>query len=96
MFDGGDLYEHIDSGKDNLAALKCNVMTNAPEEGGKLYVGGQLLDVEVGELHCYISSEYPHKVTPMSGSSERILWMFGALVPSELWENGTIKFGHEE
>jgi hypothetical protein len=93
-FTGGDVYPHRDpQSKDNLAALRCNVMTRAADAGAELYVGGQLVDIEVGELHCYLASEFEHKVTEVQGDTSRVLWMFGAYVPTQEWESGKIQVG---
>ena len=93
-FPGGDVYLHRDpQSKDNLAALRCNVMTRAADAGAELYVGGQLVDIEVGELHCYLASEFEHKVTEVQGDTSRVLWMFGAYVPAQAWESNDIKVG---
>jgi hypothetical protein len=93
-FPGGDVYPHIDpSGPDGLATLRCNIMTRAADVGCVLYVGGQVVDIEVGELHCYLVSEHKHFVTPVEGNTNRVMWMFGAHVPSEDWNNGFIKLG---
>jgi hypothetical protein len=93
-FNGGDVYAHRDpTDQDGIATLRCNVMTRAPKAGGLLYVAGQALDLEAGELHCYLASEYLHFVTPVEGDTPRILWMFGAHVPANDWDSGLIKFG---
>lgn len=52
----------------------------------KLYVTYQIVFV-----HCYLASDFEHYVTEVQGETNRILWMFGAAVPKEDWENGTIK-----
>jgi len=93
-FDGGDVYAHQDPRSEGgLSALRCNVMTRAADAGAELYVGGQLVDIEVGELHCYLASEFEHKVTEVQGNTPRVLWMFGAYVPMEDWESNNIKVG---
>jgi hypothetical protein len=90
-FDGGDVYAHQDPRSEGgLSALRCNVMTRAADAGAELYVGGQLVDIEVGELHCYLVSEFEHKVTEVQGDTPRVLWMFGAYVPMEDWESRKI------
>jgi hypothetical protein len=96
-FTGGDVSEHYDAKskfENGLSALKCNVMTRNADIGGELYVGGEHLDIEVGELHCYLASDFKHKVTEVEGETSRVLWMFGAYVPFEDWESGKIKFNY--
>ena len=94
-FPGGDVYEHQDPKLIyELSALRCNVMTRGSDAGGKLYVGGKHIDIEVGELHCYLASDFRHYVTEVEGNTSRVLWMFGACVPKEIWESGRIKINN--
>ena len=94
-FPGGDVYKHQDPKNQNeLSALRCNVMTRGSDAGGKLYVGGEHIDIEVGELHCYLASDFEHYVTEVEGDTSRVLWMFGAYVPKEDWESGRIKINN--
>jgi hypothetical protein len=76
-YDGGDVYEHIDPKKGNLEVLRCNIMTRAADNGGGLYVGGNKIDIKVGDLHCYLPSTVKHYVTEVKGKTSRVLWMFG-------------------
>lgn len=93
-FSGTGIHEHLDaSSKTGLATLRCNVMTRAADIGGALHVGKQLVDIEAGELHCYLASEFEHYVSKVEGETPRILWMFGAHVPAKDWESGAIKVG---
>ena len=93
-FNGGDVYLHQDPPtRSGLSALRCNVMTRSADGGGQLYVDGNHVDIEVGELHCYLASDFQHCVTEVQGKTSRILWMFGAAVPHEDWESGAIKVG---
>jgi len=96
-FPGGDVYDHQDPKSFTqpiLSALRCNVMTRDSDAGGKLYVGGEHIDIEVGELHCYLASDFRHSVTEVEGNTSRVLWMFGAYVPFADWESGKIKFNN--
>ena len=81
-FNGGDVYEHCDPRSDKgWTTFRCNVMTQAPEDGGKLYIEDELIDLKVGDLHCYYASEQKHYVTEVEGNTPRVLWMFGAHRP---------------
>lgn len=80
MYQGGDLFEHKDGGN-GAVAYRCNIMTQANEDGGDLYLSGKKVDVRVGDLHCYAASEFPHYATTAKGPTPRIMWMFGAYVP---------------
>jgi hypothetical protein len=87
----GDVFAHVDArSSTGMAALRCNIVTRQADAGGVLYIGGQEVPLEVGELHCYLVSEYEHYVTPVEGSTTRVNWIFGAYVPAEAWESGQI------
>jgi len=83
---GGDVYPHKDPrSNEGLPTYRCNVLTQANEDGCELYVGGQKIDIEVGDLHCYMVSELEHYVTEAKGKTPRIMWMFGSHIPKEHW-----------
>jgi len=90
---GGDVYKHKDPKEAELSALRCNIMTQAADEGGKLFIDDNQINIGVGDLHCYLASDFEHYVTEVKGDTPRILWMFGAYVPKKDWENGVIKYG---
>lgn len=93
-FNSGDVFAHRDPRIiPNLATLRCNVMTRKPDSGGKLFVGGQYVPLDVGDLHCYLASEHVHYVTTVKGNTSRVLWMFGACVPAEDWDSYKIQVG---
>jgi hypothetical protein len=79
---GGDVFSHRDPrSKEGLTTYRCNIISQAAERGAKLYVDGELIEVNVGDLHCYYVSEQTHYVTKVEGETPRILWMFGAHRP---------------
>lgn len=89
---GGDIHLHQDPhSPDGLFALRCNILTRAADVGGNLMLGGEEVVLDVGELHCYLASAVQHRVTQVQGNTSRVLWMFGAYVPSIDWESGRIK-----
>ena len=73
----GDVYEHIDPMEGDRHVLRCNIMSQKADLGADLYIGNKRIDVEVGELHCYLPSDVPHYVTTAKGRTPRIMWMFG-------------------
>lgn len=82
----GSVFKHKDQRSNNgLPTYRCNVLTQANEDGCDLYVGDKKIDVKVGDLHCYMVSELPHYVTEAKGETPRIMWMFGAHIPKEYW-----------
>jgi hypothetical protein len=96
IFTGGHLHEHVDEkDKNNNATLRCNILTRAAERGGELYVDNTHIALDAGELHCYLASEHSHYVTQVEGATSRVLWMFGAHVPKEHWDNGLITLGEK-
>lgn len=81
-YPGGNVTEHRDLRSDNgWVTYRCNVMTQSADSGGILYVDGNPIDINVGDLHCYYPSEQVHSVTDVEGNTARILWMFGAHRP---------------
>lgn len=89
---GGSVHAHRDPrGATGLATLRCNVLTQKADDGAELYVDGTKIDINVGDLHCYLVSEHEHVVKQVLGSTPRIMWMFGAHVPAVDWNNGNIK-----
>lgn len=89
----GDVYKHKDPKHSGMSALRCNIMTQAAEYGAELFVNNEKVAIKAGDLHCYLASDFEHYVTEVKGNTPRILWMFGAYVPKEDWENGKIKYG---
>lgn len=90
-FQGGSVYRHKDPNAQNNPAYRCNILTQANENGAEIYVNGKLVEVGVGDLHCYAVSELDHFVTEAKGKTPRIMWMFGASVPmKDLKERGLI------
>jgi hypothetical protein len=76
-YTNGDVYEHTDPMEGERHVLRCNIMSQKAELGADLYIGNKHIDVEVGELHCYLPSDVPHYVTTAKGRTPRIMWMFG-------------------
>jgi hypothetical protein len=83
-YPGGDVYSHRDPrSRGGFTTYRCNIMTQAADEGAELYVDDKLVEINVGDLHCYYASEQTHYVTEVKGETPRILWMFGAHLPYE-------------
>ena len=74
---GGDVYLHKDPKEGQFEVLRCNVMTQSADAGAELYIGGEKIDIGVGDLHCYLPSDVEHYVTEAKGNTPRIMWMFG-------------------
>ena len=82
-FPGGDVYPHKDPMEGDLHVLRCNVMTQAADAGAELFIGGEKIELGVGDLHCYLPSDVEHYVTPAEGNTPRIMWMFGYQISKE-------------
>jgi hypothetical protein len=80
---GGDVYKHKDPMEGDLHVLRCNVMTRAADAGAELFIGGEKIDIGVGDLHCYLPSDVEHYVTTAEGDTPRIMWMFGYQISKE-------------
>jgi len=80
---GGDVYKHKDPMEGDLHVLRCNVMTRAADAGAELFIGGEKIDIGVGDLHCYLPSDVEHYVTTAEGNTPRIMWMFGYQISKE-------------
>lgn len=93
-FNGGDVYKHIDPKEGELEVLRCNVMTRSAEEGGELYIGGNKIDINVGDLHCYLPSTIEHYVTEVKGETSRVLWMFGYQCSQERFNRIRNNYGY--
>jgi hypothetical protein len=76
-YPGGDTYAHIDPKEGNLEVLRCNILTRKADIGGELFIGGKQININVGDLHCYLPSTVEHYVTTVEGETARVLWMFG-------------------
>jgi hypothetical protein len=88
---GGDVYKHKDPKSiEDLATLRCNILTQKSEAGGILHIENKPIDINVGDLHCYLVSEHEHWATPIDGNTPRIMWMFGCHLPAEHWNSGKI------
>jgi hypothetical protein len=85
-FPEGDVYPHKDPKEGNLEVLRCNIMTRDSDEGGELFIGGDKIDIKVGDLHCYLASDVEHYVTEVRGQTPRVMWMFGYQVLKEEWQ----------
>jgi hypothetical protein len=88
MLAGGDTTFHTDPKENNdLEILRCNILTRKPDNGGVLVIGTRKIELEVGDLHCYLPSTISHYVTETSGNTPRVLWMFGYQCSVERFNN---------
>jgi hypothetical protein len=76
-YNGGDVYEHQDPMEGENHVLRCNIMTRKAESGAELFIDGKKININVGDLHCYLPSNVKHYVTESQGETSRVMWMFG-------------------
>lgn len=80
----GGVEEHKDPRCDIKKVIyNCNVITQKSDVGGDLVVEGEVIELEVGDIHCYAVSEVKHLVTASKGATPRVLWMFSTHIPVE-------------
>lgn len=86
-FPGDTCYEHLDPvWYDGFNTLHCNVITQSPDKGGDLILGGVFEQMNELELCCYLVSKTPHSTTLIEGGKERIMWVFGFCIGDDKWE----------
>lgn len=86
-FPGDTCFEHTDPiYYKGFNTLHCNVITQAPEGGGELTLGGVLQPMPERELCCYLPSKTPHSTDLVTGNQERIMWVFGFCITDDDWQ----------
>lgn len=84
---GDSCFEHVDPvWFDGMHTLHCNVLSQAPEAGGIVYVEGTPYEMQERELFCYRVSRDKHGVTEILGNKARCMWVFGFCVLDDDWE----------
>lgn len=96
IMDGGSIYEHTDAPHYELAVLRCNLLSSAPEAGGELFVEDTEYPMYETAVHCYLVSKHRHRVEEVHGDKPRILWMFGFAVNANDWNSGRIQVKHPQ
>jgi hypothetical protein len=92
-FAGDTCYEHIDPIWHNgFHTLHCNIITQAPKKGGNLILNGVLEQMNERELNCYLVSKLPHSTNLVSGSKERLMWVFGFCIQEDKWNKLVEKY----
>jgi hypothetical protein len=93
-YDGGDVYPHVDpktpemDGGLPLCGLRCNILVSAPDSGGTIHIDNKEFNLDSGDLHCYLVTEYHHSVDVCHGTTPRVLFMYGWVVSKNDWESG--------
>jgi len=90
-YPGGDVYPHKDP-KEGVAVslLRVNILSKTAQAGGTIHVENATFNLEQGDMMAYLVDEYEHYVEPVEEGGPRIMWMFGLLLPKQLWEANVI------
>jgi len=70
---------------ENYETLHCNIITQAPEEGGELVINEQKYIMRENELFCYRVSKNSHEVLKIKSKKPRLMWIFGFCVNEQQW-----------
>jgi hypothetical protein len=90
-YPGGDVHLHKDPKEGaGVSLLRVNILSKAAQSGGTIHVEDGVFNLEQGDMMAYLVDEYEHYVEPVEGNDPRIMWMFGLLLPKQLWETGII------
>jgi hypothetical protein len=88
---GGDVYQHKDPKEGpGVSLLRVNILSQAAQDGGTIHVENSTFSLQQGDMMAYLVDEYEHWVEPVGGDDPRIMWMFGMLIPKQLWEAGIV------
>ena len=80
-------YEHIDPvWVENYETLHCNIITQAPDQGGEVVINKNKNIMKENELFCYRVSKSSHEVLEIKSKKPRLMWVFGFCVNEEQWK----------
>jgi len=81
-----ECFSHIDPiWIKNYETLHCNIITQAPEQGGELVFNGKKYIMKENELFCYRVSKGNHEVLKIKSKKPRLMWVFGFCVNEKQW-----------
>jgi hypothetical protein len=90
---GADIFNYQAPLIEGQGQLWSFVVTQQTEGGGITQINGVDYSVDQGDLLVYLTSNNTQYTTPVTGSTTRICWSFGNLVPTDAWESGQIVVG---
>lgn len=83
---GDSCYEHTDPvWHKGFHTLHCNVLSQAPSDGGYVFVNGEKHVMQERELFCYLVSRDLHQITEVLGNKPRLMWVFGFCITDDDW-----------
>jgi len=84
--DNDTCYEHTDPvWVEGYETLHCNIITQAPDQGGEVVINKNKYIMKENELFCYRVSKSSHKVLEVKSKKPRLMWIFGFCVNEEQW-----------
>jgi len=79
-------HEHVDPvWVENYETLHCNIITQAPEQGGEVVINKKKYTMKENELFCYRVSKSSHEVLQVKSEKPRLMWVFGFCVNEQQW-----------
>ncbi len=75
-FKNAQVIKHRDAPLNGFSALRCNIVTSQPEDGGILYVNDKPVILNSGDLYACLFCENEHYVTKNNSEKQRIVWQF--------------------
>jgi hypothetical protein len=84
-FKNAQVLKHKDLNLHGFSALRCNIVTSQPKDGGVLHVNDKPVILDSGDLYTCLFSEHEHYVTKNNSNNPRIVWQFAFHVKKEDW-----------
>jgi hypothetical protein len=78
IFENGYVNEHTDLTTGNYKHLRCNILLQKPEKGGKLTIDKQIIDLDVGDMYV-VDTSILHAVSKVEGIKDYKSIVFGFL-----------------
>lgn len=78
VFVDGFVYEHTDPTQKGFKHLRCNIMLQKPEKGGKLVFDKKPVDLNVGDMFI-VDTSIPHAISIVKGNLSYKTIVFGFL-----------------
>lgn len=78
VFPTGFVTEHTDPCPSGFRHLRCNIMLQKPERGGVIHIGGEPMNLEVGDM-LVVDTSVPHYVSRVEGNTSYKTIVFGFL-----------------
>jgi hypothetical protein len=77
---GGAVHPHTDKNTGEYQQLRCTLLVNKPESGGRVLLATQEYELDEGDVYCFLSNNTVHGTTPVGGNKPRMTCSLGFLV----------------